>query len=158
MNSSAIVPGKMERTFRIYQYTARPPGKSHFPRGPSPDWLHPVTPDLDTRQEAEKAVLQACSDCPIDPSEDADAAKVRMDAAATRMKQNPADAASQKDHLCHKRVLEFLQQRSTGLSKFALVLACIWGSQKQEWATLYSITNPIPCPLRRSRANRPVRQ
>ena len=103
--------GKNISDLPIYRSATR---QSHFPRGPSPDWLHPVTPDLDTRQEAEKAVLQACSDCPIDPSEDADAAKVRTDAAATRMKQNPADAASQKDHLCHKRVLEFLQQRSPG--------------------------------------------
>jgi hypothetical protein len=104
-------PGENGRQYFIYQYTARQPGSPMFRVILPPNWAQPLGGrDLANWQEAEKVVLQAGYDCPIDPNEDAVAAKARMDAAYLRFMQNQADTASYKDFMCHKRVLEYLQR------------------------------------------------
>jgi hypothetical protein len=104
-------PGENGRQYFIYQYTARPPGSPMFRVILPPNWAQPLGGrDLVNGQEAEKVVLQAGYDCPIDPNEDAVAAKARADAANIRFLQNQADTAAYKDYMCHKRVLEYLQR------------------------------------------------
>jgi hypothetical protein len=76
-----------------------------------PYWAQPLGGrDLFTWQDAEKVVLQACYNCPIDPDEDAVKAKTSMDFFNIRLTHNRADAASHASYMCHKRVLEYLQR------------------------------------------------
>jgi hypothetical protein len=104
-------PGENGRQYFIYQYTARPPGSPTFRVILPPDWAHPLGGrDLFNWQDAEKVVLQACYNCPIDPDEDAARAKANMDFFYLRYAQNPADVDSYTGFMCHKRVLEYLQR------------------------------------------------